>query len=115
LVDLASLEKAKEAKKKKKAKMSDAVNSTEKIRTWTEHLIESDELAKQLGCIIKKNPSDTNYYGLEEGSAMLKQREFGPNALSEKKELPAIVKYLIHMTGIFNYMLWVGSILCAIA
>jgi sodium/potassium-transporting ATPase subunit alpha len=46
---------------------------------------------------------------------MLKQREFGPNSLSEKKELPAIVKYLIHMTGVFNYMLWVGAILCFIA
>jgi sodium/potassium-transporting ATPase subunit alpha len=46
---------------------------------------------------------------------MMKLREFGPNALSEKKELPAIVKYLLCMTGIFNYMLWVGSALCFIA
>jgi hypothetical protein len=39
LVDLAGLEKAKESKKKKKqTNMSDAVNSTEKIRTWVSQL-----------------------------------------------------------------------------
>ena len=34
LVDLAGLEKVKESKKKKSGNMADAVNSTEKIRTW---------------------------------------------------------------------------------
>ena len=38
-MDLASLEKAKESKKKTKGKgnMADAVNSTEKIRTWVSY------------------------------------------------------------------------------
>ena len=45
----------------------------------------------------------------------MKLRDIGPNALSEKKDLPAIVKYLLQMTGIFNYMLWVGAVLCFIA
>ena len=35
--------------------------------------------------------------------------------MTEKTGLPWFVKYLLLMTGLFNYMLWVGSILCFIA
>jgi len=60
---------------------------------------------------VKKDPTDVGYYGLTEEQAAEKLREVGPNALSEKKQLPAIVKFLLTMTGLFNYLLWAGAIL----
>jgi sodium/potassium-transporting ATPase subunit alpha len=65
--------------------------------------------------MIKKNPNEVGYIGLDETSALMKLRQVGPNALSEKKDLPAIVKYMIKMGGLFNYMLWVGAVFCFIA
>ena len=35
--------------------------------------------------------------------------------LSEKKGLPWPIKLLLEFTGLFNYMLWAGAILCFIA
>ena len=78
-------------------------------------MIDVEDLAKNLGTTIKNQPTDPVYFGLKEEDALMKLRDIGPNALSEKKDLPAIVKYLLQMTGIFNYMLWVGSALCFIA
>lgn len=46
--------------------MGDAVNSTEKIRGWTEHLIDPEELSSQLNTVIKKSPEDVTYYGLSD-------------------------------------------------
>ena len=42
-------------------------------------------------------------------------RELGPYALTEKKGLPWYLKFLLCLTGLFNYLLWAGSILCFIA
>ena len=78
-------------------------------------MIDVEDLAKNLGTTIKNQPTDSVYFGLKEEDALMKLRDIGPNALSEKKDLPAIVKYLLQMTGIFNYMLWVGAALCFIA
>ncbi len=39
----------------------------------------------------------------------------GPNALTEKQGLPWYLKFLLSMTGLFNYLLWAGSILCFIS
>jgi sodium/potassium-transporting ATPase subunit alpha len=39
---------------------------------------------------------------------------YGPNALTEKKALPAWVQFLLAMTGLFNYLLWIGSALAFI-
>jgi len=40
---------------------------------------------------------------------------FGPNSLTEKKQLPAIVRFLLMMTGLFNYLLMAGMILAFLA
>ena len=78
-------------------------------------MIGDEKLCEMLGTLVKKDPSDKNYFGLTDEQAHQKFIEFGPNALSEKKEMPAIVRYMLLMTGLFNYMLWIGSILCFIA
>lgn len=95
--------------------MSNAVARTEKIRDWTEHVIEIEKLAEDLSTVIKKNPTDINYFGLTDEQAAEKLKTLGPNALTEKKGLPGWVKFLLCMTGLFNYLLWAGSILCFIA
>lgn len=95
--------------------MSNAVARTEKIRDWTEHVIEIEKLAEDLQTIIKKKPEDVNYFGLTDELAAKKLRGFGPNALTEKKGLPWYLKFLLCLTGLFNYLLWAGSILCFIA
>jgi len=44
-----------------------------------------------------------------------KLKEFGPNALTEKKQLPWWVNLLMHMGGFFEYMMWGGALLCFIS
>jgi magnesium-transporting ATPase (P-type) len=78
-------------------------------------MIDIDQLAKQLETTIKKHESDKSYFGLTDTSAQEKLRINGPNALTEKGGIPWIFRYLLLMTGLFNYMLWIGSILCFIA
>jgi hypothetical protein len=34
--------------------------------------------------------------------------------LSEKKQLPCVVRFLLTMTGLFNYVIIIGSVLCFI-
>lgn len=77
-----------------------------------EHTIEIEELATRLETVIKKDPKEAGYFGLTSDLVQEKFKHFGPNALTEKKRLPAIVQFLLMLTGLFNYMLWVGSILC---
>jgi len=60
------------------------------------------------------NP-EAEYYGLSEEKAAQKLKDVGPNALTEKKGLPWWAKFLLCMTGLFNYLLWGGSILCFIS
>ena len=80
-----------------------------------EHMIEIEQLAAQLETKIKNKETDKNYFGLTEAQQLEKLKVYGPNSLTEKAGLPWIVRYLLLMTGLFNYMLWIGSILCFIA
>ena len=78
-------------------------------------MIDSADLAQRLETTIKKNPDDKNYFGLTELAAAEALKKFGPNQLSEKKGLPPFVKFLLTLTGFFNYLLWTGAILCLIS
>jgi len=49
----------------------------------------------------------------EEAKAALKK--YGPNQITERRGLPWYIKYLLTMTGFFNYLMWLGSILCFIS
>jgi len=53
--------------------------------------------------------------GLSDEEALIRIANFGPNVLTEKKTLPWPIKLLLEFTGLFNYMLWIGAILCFIA
>lgn len=77
--------------------------------------MEIEELTKSLETCIKKVQTDTVYQGLTETQAEEKLKKFGPNALSEKKTLPWFVKLLLCMTGLFNYVIWIGAALSFIA
>ena len=77
--------------------------------------MEIEELAKSLETTLKREPTDIVYQGLSELQAEEKLKRFGPNALSERKTLPWFVKLLLCMTGLFNYVMWIGSALSFIA
>jgi Cation transporter/ATPase, N-terminus len=92
------------------------VNSTEKIRTWVEHTLEKSKLEEHLETIIAKpDGKGPGYQGITEDEALVRTQNFGPNILSEKKGLPWPIKLLLEFTGLFNYMLWTGGILCFVA
>lgn len=78
-------------------------------------MIDLEQLEKQLETCIKKNETDKVYHGLTDMQAHEKFRQFGPNALTEKGGLPWYLRYLLLCTGLFNYMLWIGAVLCFIA
>lgn len=80
-----------------------------------EHFIDIEELEKLLGTTIKKDNSQAGYQGLDEATAAKILKEVGPNALTEKKGLPWYLKFLLGLTGLFNYLLWAGSLLCFIS
>lgn len=73
-----------------------------------------EDLAKQLDTRIKKEGGGQGYFGLTDLQAQEKLAHYGKNALSEKKPLPCIVRFLLTMTGLFNYLLLLGSALCYI-
>ncbi|CDW80621.1 k antiporter p-type alpha subunit family protein [Stylonychia lemnae] len=114
LVLLATVEKN-DLKISKSSGISSAVNGTEKIRTWNEHMIETEQLAQQLETCIKARETDKSYFGLTQQQAHDKLKTFGLNQLTEKKGIPWFVQYLLLMTGLFNYMLWAGSTLSFVA
>ena len=102
--------------KKKENSLQSAVNSTEKIRTWVEHTLERSKLEEHLETIIAKpDGKGPGYQGITEDEALTRIQQFGPNILSEKKGLPWPIKLLLEFTGLFNYMLWTGGILCFVA
>jgi len=63
---------------------------------------------------IKRDPKDTKYFGLTDLQAAEKLTRYGRNSLAEKKQLPCFVRFLLTMTGLFNYVIIVGSLLCFI-
>ena len=78
-------------------------------------MIDNKDLAKRLETTIKKNAEDKNFWGLTKVSAEEKYKRYGPNQLTEKKGYPWYVKFLLTLTGFFNYLLWTGAILCLIS
>ena len=44
-----------------------------------------------------------------------KQKKYGPNTLTEKKVMPWYVHFILCLTGMFNYMLWAGALLCFVS
>jgi sodium/potassium-transporting ATPase subunit alpha len=64
---------------------------------------------------IKKKEGGSGYQGLSDEEAAQRLLTYGKNELSEKKSLPWPIKLLLEFTGLFNYMLWAGAILCFIA
>lgn len=114
---MATIDKIKQGNntKKKPTGMASAVNSTEKIRTWQEHVIDSEDLARQLETLIHAEGDEKGYHGLTEHQASEFFKKYGPNALTEKKGLPWYLQFLLAMTGLFNYLLWAGAALCYIS
>ena len=73
-----------------------------------------DALEKHIETRIKNSPTDPGYVGLTDDQARAKLMQYGPNVLTEKKQIPWPIKLLLEFTGLFNIMLWVGSALCFI-
>ena len=73
-----------------------------------------EALADKLDTKLKV-PGQADLFGLSEKEAAERLRINGPNQLTEKKGLPWYIRFLLCMTGLFNYLLWAGAILCFIA
>jgi sodium/potassium-transporting ATPase subunit alpha len=86
--------------------MGDAISGTEAIRTWDDHRIGKDALAKKFNTNADK--------GLTEAEAKTAHAEWGDNALSKKESVPWYCLFLHEMLGIFSLLLWFGSALCFI-
>ena len=86
--------------------MAAAVSGTEAIRTWDDHRIGIDALAKRF------NTDKVN--GLTEAAAKQKHAEVGDNALTKKDEVPWYCLFIHEMLGFFSLLLWFGSALCFI-
>jgi len=65
--------------------------------------------------VIKVDPMDKEYHGLTDHLAAEGLKKYGLNTLTEKKGLPWYLQFLLSMTGLFNYLLWAGSLLCFIS
>jgi len=80
-------------------------------------LIGVDELADKLDTKIRDREvgGASDFYGLTEKEAAERLAANGPNQLTEKKSLPWYINFLLCLTGMFNYLLWLGSVLCFIA
>lgn len=77
-------------------------------------MIGAEALALKLDTKLKEENSK-DYYGLTDKDAAERLKNNGPNQLTEKEGLPWYIRFLLCMTGLFNYLLWGGSILCFIA
>ena len=74
-----------------------------------------EELEGRLKTKVKKSAEDPGYFGLTDEDALDILQIVGLNVLSEKKTLPWPIKLMLEFTGLFNYLLWAGAILCFIA
>ena len=90
----------------KKSAMASAVSGTEAIRTWTDHRIGTEALAKKFNTDIVN--------GLTHARAKEVAKTEGHNALTKKDTVPWYILFLKEMTGFFSLLLWVGSALCFI-
>lgn len=92
--------------KGKKGDINDAVDSTEKIRQWDDHMWHLDKLQEHFATNKDK--------GLTTEGVKEKYKLFGDNALTEKKALPWYCIFLEEQTGFFSLLLWFGALLCFI-
>jgi sodium/potassium-transporting ATPase subunit alpha len=94
------------SKGKKQKGMKAAVEATEEIRRWEEHLWNVDKLLE------KFHTSRTG--GLSETKAAELLQQLGDNMLTEKVGTPWYLLLLREFTGFFALLLWLGGILCMI-
>jgi sodium/potassium-transporting ATPase subunit alpha len=86
--------------------MGAAVEATEEIRKWEEHMWNTEKLFQ------KFHTSKDN--GLTAAKADELFKQLGENALTEKASTPWYVMLIKEFTGFFALLLWGGSILCFI-
>ncbi len=91
---------------KKNKGMGAAVEATEEIRKWEEHLWNLDKLLQ------KFNTSKDTGLSTKQADELFKQ--LGENSLTERASTPWYVVLLHELTGFFALLLWAGSILCFI-
>ncbi len=94
------------SKGKEQKGMKAAVEATEEIRRWEEHLWNVDKLLE------KFHTSRTG--GLSETKAAELLQQLGDNMLTEKVGTPWYLLLLREFTGFFALLLWLGGILCMI-
>ena len=108
MAELDQLEKnAVTGKKKKKGDMKGAVDGTEAIRKWQDHMWDKERLEMEFKTSFDR--------GLTEVAASQLLKDKGLNQLTEKNKTPAYILFLKEQTGFFSLLLWFGSILCFIA
>jgi sodium/potassium-transporting ATPase subunit alpha len=107
-LDAAEKQTTASAKKENKSQnaMKDAVDSTEAIRQWEDHMWPLEKLCENMKTSREK--------GLTTDQAAEKFKEFGENALTEKGAKPWYCVFLEEQTGFFSLLLWFGSFLCFI-
>jgi magnesium-transporting ATPase (P-type) len=78
-------------------------------------MLKTEDLETELETLVYSKDHPSTYFGLTETAAADKLKEYGPNALTEKKSLPWYVVLLLNFTGFFNYLMWGGGILCFVS
>ncbi len=78
-------------------------------------MLKTEDLEIELETLVYSKDHPSTYFGLTETAAADKLKEYGPNALTEKKSLPWYVVLLLNFTGFFNYLMWGGGILCFVS
>ena len=91
---------------KKSTGMGAAVEATEEIRKWEEHMWNLDKLLQ------KFNTSKDTGLSTKQADELFKQ--LGENSLTERAGTPWYILLLHEFTGFFALLLWAGSILCFI-
>lgn len=99
-------EKAAAGNKKEEVQnaMKAAVDSTEAIRQWEDHMWPFEKL--------EENMKTTKEKGLTTTLANTKFLEFGENSLTERGVKPWYCVFIEEQTGFFSLLLWFGSALC---
>ena len=86
--------------------MKDAIRGTEAIRNWNEHKMKLQELEAKYNTDFKN--------GLSAAIAKLAHDRYGDNALTKKIVTPWYCLLAKEMFGGFQFLLWIGSLLCYI-
>jgi len=92
---------------KQKGGMGAAVESTEEIRKWEEHMMDINKLIEKLASNKDK--------GLTAEAASDAFTKYGENALTDKSAVPWYIVFLHELTSLFNLLLVTAGILCLVA